>query len=172
MLASQICSCLQSQLPEGSVRLHQASAGESWLELTREVFSQAMRILREESSLAFDHLRLITAVDSYSPDNSSPDNSSPGSSSHFSVVYHLTSYQYLHSICIHVDVPRDDPRIDSLCAIWPGADWQEREAFDMMGIEFLGHPNLQRILLPLDWEGHPLRKDYSMPSEYHGIKHG
>lgn len=157
MLASEICSNLQSQLPEGSVRLHQASAGESYLELTREVFSQAMRILREESSLAFDNLRLITAVDN---------------SSYFSVVYHLTSYQYLHSICIHVDVPRDDPRIDSLCAIWPGANWQEREAFDMMGIEFLGHPNLQRILLPLDWEGHPLRKDYSMPSEYHGIKHG
>ena len=139
------------------MRLHQASAGESYIELTREVFSQAMRILREESSLAFDNLRLITAVDN---------------SSHFSVVYHLTSYQHLHSICIHVEVPRDDPRIDSLCAIWPGADWQEREAFDMMGIEFLGHPNLQRILLPLDWEGHPLRKDYSMPSEYHGIKHG
>ena len=70
---------------------------------------------------------------------------------------------------IRVVVDRNDPVIPSVADIWPTADWHEREAYDLMGIRFSNHPDLRRILCPDDWEGHPLRKDYEFPLEYHGI---
>ena len=71
---------------------------------------------------------------------------------------------------VHVDLPRDTPTIDSITHLWGGADWHEREAWDLMGIVFTGHHNLVRILCAEDWEGHPLRKDYKSPDYYHGIR--
>jgi len=70
---------------------------------------------------------------------------------------------------VRVVTDRNDPVISSVAHVWPAADWHEREAFDLMGIRFSGHPDLRRILCPDDWEGHPLRKDYDFPLEYHGI---
>jgi len=66
-------------------------------------------------------------------------------------------------------VERADPRIPSVADLWPAAEWHEREAYDMMGIVYEGHENLRRILLPDDWEGFPLRKDYVPPKSYHGL---
>ena len=74
-----------------------------------------------------------------------------------------------HGFAVRVETGRDDPHIPTVSHVWPTADWHEREAFDLMGIIFDGHPNLERILCPDDWEGHPLRKDYEFPIEYHGI---
>ncbi len=74
-----------------------------------------------------------------------------------------------HEFAVRVTVDRDKPVIPSVASIWPTADWHEREAFDLMGIEFSSHPDLRRILCPDDWEGYPLRKDYEFPLEYHGI---
>jgi NADH-quinone oxidoreductase subunit C len=79
---------------------------------------------------------------------------------HFEMVYRLRSRALEVGIFLKCLVPREDPAVPSLCALWPGANWHEREVFDMFGIKFTGHPDLRRILLPEDWEGHPLRKDY------------
>ncbi|MGO8685264.1 MAG: NADH-quinone oxidoreductase subunit C [Thermoleophilia bacterium] len=79
---------------------------------------------------------------------------------HFESVYHLYSYASNTYLEIHVEVPRDDPVVDTVCDVWPAANWHEREAWDMMGIRYEGHPDLRRILLKDDWIGHPLRKDY------------
>ena len=87
-------------------------------------------------------------------------------------VYDLWSFEHRHSFAIKVFTPRDGqarPSIPSVTDLWPAADWHEREAFDLLGIDFPGHPDLRRILCADDWEGHPLRKDYVFPREYHGI---
>lgn len=85
------------------------------------------------------------------------------------VVYDLWSFTHRHGIAVKVYCDRTDPHVPSVAQFWPAADWQEREAFDMFGIVFDGHPDLRRILCADDWEGYPLRKDYVFPREYHGI---
>lgn len=78
----------------------------------------------------------------------------------FEMVYHLYSIPENIKICVKTRIPRNMPEVDSLITIWPAADWQEREVYDLMGIRFNGHPNLIRVLLPDDFDGHPLRKDF------------
>ncbi len=112
--------------------------------------------LKNDSSLDFDFLLCLTAVD-YVADNL------------LAVVYDLRSMRMRHEFAVKVFIDRDRPVIASVMDLWPAADWHEREAYDLMGIEFQGHADLRRILLPEDWEGHPLRKDYVFPREYHGI---
>jgi NADH-quinone oxidoreductase subunit C len=110
--------------------------------------------LRDDPELAFDFLRIITGVDD-------------GKS--LICVYHLYSIQHKHTLVVKCPLSYDFPELDSVEEVWPAADWHERETFDMMGIIFNGHHNLRRILCPEDWEGHPLRKDYTPPEHYHGI---
>jgi NADH-quinone oxidoreductase subunit C len=86
------------------------------------------------------------------------------------VVYNLYSIPYNHHLMIRVVLPRQKPEIESVSSIWKTADWHEREIFDMYGIHFLNHPDLRRILMPADWEGHPLRKDYKHQEYYRDIK--
>jgi len=85
------------------------------------------------------------------------------------VVYDLCSFDHRHRFAVKVFAPRDNASIPSVCDLWPAANWHEREAFDLLGINFPGHPDLRRILCADDWEGYPLRKDYVFPREYHGI---
>ena len=85
------------------------------------------------------------------------------------VAYDLWSFDHRHSFAFKVYTPRDNPSIPSVADLWSIADWHEREAYDMFGIDFPGHPDLRRILCADDWEGFPLRKDYQFPREYHGI---
>lgn len=80
----------------------------------------------------------------------------------FAVVYHLYSLPENHKIAVKTYIDRSLAEIDSVFSVWPTADWQEREVYDLMGIKFKGHPNLIRVLLPDDFEGHPLRKDFDM----------
>jgi len=115
--------------------------------------------LRDTEGLYFDFLSNITAVDY---------------EDHFTIVYHLTSLPYQHTVVLKVELEGNRsldelPEIPSVTSIWRTADWHEREAFDLMGIYFSGHPDLRRILLPDDWEGYPLRKDYQEAEKYHGI---
>jgi len=85
------------------------------------------------------------------------------------VVYDLWSFDHRHVFAVKVYTPRDTASVPSVADLWPAADWHEREAYDMFGIDFPGHPDLRRILCAEDWEGFPLRKDYVFPREYHGI---
>lgn len=88
----------------------------------------------------------------------------------FEVVYNLYSIPYNHHLALKVVIYREDPVINSVAKIWKTANWHEREAFDMFGIVFSGHPDLRRILMPADWEGFPLRKDYKQQAYYRNIK--
>ena len=96
---------------------------------------------------------------------------------HLEIVYHLYSFMHRHSLVVKVKTPRwagevagELPVVPSVSNVWAIADWHEREAYDLVGIEFSDHPNLRRILCPEDWVGHPLRKDYEFPLEYHGVR--
>jgi NADH-quinone oxidoreductase subunit C len=86
------------------------------------------------------------------------------------VIYNLYSIPFNLHLMVKVTIPREKPRIDSVASIWRTADWHEREAYDMYGIIFNNHPDLRRILLPADWEGYPLRKDYKQQEYYRNIK--
>jgi NADH-quinone oxidoreductase subunit C len=113
--------------------------------------------LRDDPALRFDWLANLAAID-YVADNQ------------FCVLYDLWSSELDHRFAVKVFAARtDDARFPSVVDLWPAADWHEREAFDLMGVHFDGHPDLRRILMSDDWEGHPLRKDYVFPREYHGI---
>jgi len=103
--------------------------------------------------------------------------SKAGFKPHLEVVYHLQSFQHRHRFVVKVVLPRwkDNqpgqlPEVPSVTGLWKSADWHEREVYDLVGVAFPGHPELTRILLAEDWEGHPLRKDYEYPLEYHGIR--
>jgi NADH-quinone oxidoreductase subunit C len=85
------------------------------------------------------------------------------------VVYHLFSYRHRHGAVLKVKLPRENPSVPTLEPLWKSANWMEREIFDLVGVNFEGHPDLRRILMPEDWPGHPLRKDFVEPFEYHGI---
>jgi NADH-quinone oxidoreductase subunit C len=112
--------------------------------------------LRDEESLQFDNLSCLSGVD-YDKDN-------------LAVVYHLYSYTLNQKLVIKTTVPKTNPVVRTVSDVWVAAEWHEREAFDLIGVNFEGHPDLRRILLPEDWEGHPLRKDYKVPDFYNGMK--
>jgi NADH-quinone oxidoreductase subunit C len=85
------------------------------------------------------------------------------------VVYHLYSYSKRHQIVLKVDLPREAASVSTVEGVWKAANWLEREVFDLFGVIFDGHSDLRRIMLPEDWVGHPLRKDYVEQEEYDGI---
>ncbi|MFH0899362.1 MAG: NADH-quinone oxidoreductase subunit C [Pseudomonadota bacterium] len=121
-----------------------------------EKLVEAALFLRDDPELRFDFLQCATAVDLLKQGL-------------FEVVYHLYSYQHHHSFVVKVDCPRQNPVVPSVVSVWPTADWLEREQFDLLGVQFSGHPSLRRLLLPDDWEGHPMRKDYQLPPGYRGM---
>lgn len=154
MNAERIHERLAKKLGEAVLPYQAPAAGDPFIAIKPEALTEAARFLRDDSEMGFDLLRIVTGVDW---------------KDRISAVYHLYSTRLNHEVTIRVDLDRANPRIESVSDIWPAADWHERETFDLMGIVFEGHPNMTRILLPDDWPGHPLRKDYVAPAEYHGI---
>jgi NADH-quinone oxidoreductase subunit C len=123
--------------------------------LTRDAIVEALVYCRDEPDLRFDLLADLTAVDylRYPGREDGP---------RFDVVYHLYSIPHRHRLRLRVPVEQDDPVVPTATALWPIANWLEREVWDMFGIRFEGHPDLRRLLLYEEFEGHPLRKDYAV----------
>jgi NADH-quinone oxidoreductase subunit C len=149
----QIAKMIEEKFP-GQVQGAMTYAGQVGVMLNKDRIRDICLFLRDEPSIKMDHLADLTAVDfSQYPGDSGP---------RFEVVYNLISTVHRHRIRLKVRVPEEDPRIDTVSSVWNTANWHERETFDLMGIKFDGHPDLRRILLPEDWEGHPLRKEYPL----------
>lgn len=131
--------------------------------------------LRDDPRLQFDVLNCITVVDYLETDVTKV--AKAGFEPHVEVVYHLTSFAHRHRLVVKLLLPRwkgnvtgELPEVPSVTSVWPAANWHEREAYDLGGVRFIGHPELSRILMADDWVGHPLRKDYEYPLEYQGIR--
>jgi NADH-quinone oxidoreductase subunit C len=125
----------------------------------RDELVDALVRLRDQPDLSFGFLSSITATDH------------PGREPRFWVVYELRSVEHVHRLRLKVGLPDDDPLVPSVTPLFPTSNWHEREVWDLFGIVFDGHPDLDRILLPDDWEGHPLRKDEELGgvgTQYHG----
>ena len=129
-----------------------SAQGELAMTVERDVIVDVCTRLRDDAGFQFNFCSYITAV----------DRSALGREPRYEVIYELYSIPKTHRLRVKAGVPEDDPTIDSLFPVWKAADWMEREAFDMFGIIFRGHPDLRRILMPEDWEGHPLRKDFPL----------
>lgn len=146
-----------------------------WVEVAPSVLVEVCKYLRDEPDLQFNFLNLVSGVDYLETD---PKKAAKAEfKPHTEVVYHLWSLPFKRSLVLKVILPRwkDDqpgqlPEVPSVSGVWRTADWHEREVYDLSGVMFTGHPDLRRILCPEDWVGHPLRKDYEMPLEYHGIR--
>jgi NADH-quinone oxidoreductase subunit C len=118
-----------------------------------EAIVEVARFLRDDPELSYNFLDNLCGVDYL------------GRDPRFEIVYHLLSHKHRHLICLKVGVPERNPSVPTLTGLWATANWQERETFDLFGITFTGHPGLQRILMPDDWEGYPLRKDVALGGE-------
>lgn len=136
-LREHLCATYPALCP-----LFSSEFGDGVLTVDYDVVHDAAADLK---ALGFDRLGMVTAVDRVD---------------FFEMVYRLQSREIHAGLFLKCAVPRSDPKVASMFDLWPAADWQEREVYDLFGITFEGHPDLRRILLPDDWVGHPLRKDY------------
>ena len=161
--ADEVYDTLERVFPElgDAVERVVFDRGELTIHVRRERLLEVAQTLRDDPGLRFELLSSVSGVDY-------PDDPT-GRRLHS--VMHLTSMTYRRRLRLEVSVPESDPVVPSLTSIWPTADWHEREAYDMFGIIYEGHPNLARIMMPDDWVGHPQRKDYPLggiPVEYKG----
>ncbi len=154
LTAENIAEIIRAELGDESIEEADYASYSPWLRVGLPQFRRTMELLYSHPLLQFDFLQLVTGVDWVT---------------HFDIVYHLWSMAHSHKIAIKVRTCHDNPRVPTVTDLWPAANWHEREQYDLLGVIFEHHPDLRRILCPEDWEGHPLRKDYVQPLEYHGI---
>lgn len=175
MTAKEIYDVLTAQFGPEAITGINTEAKDPWIEVAAPQIALVSQFLKGDSRLQFDLLTNLTGVDYFEPDAKL--------AAKFpyepcvAVVYHLYSFALKHRIVIKVKVPRwkdghegSLPDVPTVCKVWVIANWHEREAYDLVGINFVGHPDLRRILCDEGWEGHPLRKDYVFPEEYQGIR--
>ncbi|MCC3985459.1 NADH-quinone oxidoreductase subunit C [Bacillus thuringiensis] len=145
---NQYVEAIREKLGEGALvdsYINKLSKDVPTLVVDPEKYYEVMESLRFHEGLAFDYMSELHATDFVT---------------HMEVYVHLFSYSKKQSVAVKVKLDRETPQVESVTALWKGADWPEREAYDLLGIIFKGHPNLTRILMPEDWVGYPLRKDY------------
>lgn len=174
MNPAEIATALEEKFG-AKIKSKKLDAIDPFVEVDVNVLVEICRFLKDDPRLRFDLLNCISGVDYFEPDAKKAPKA--GFEPHLEVVYHLSSLAHKHRFVLKVSLPRwkNDqtgviPDVPSVTSVWRAADWHEREVYDLSGVNFTGHPNLCRILLADDWEGHPLRKDYEFPLEYHGIR--
>lgn len=174
MYAEEIAAIVEGKFP-GRIKAKNLEALDPFIEIDAANLYEICQFLRDEPRLRFEFLNCISGVDYLEPDSKKAPKA--GFDPHTEVVYHLSSFTHRHRIVLKVILPRwkdnkagELPVVPSVTSLWKTADWHEREVYDLSGVWFSGHPDLQRILLSDDWVGHPLRKDYEFPLEYHGIR--
>jgi NADH-quinone oxidoreductase subunit C len=155
MEAAQIGKLLTDRFGPSILEL-KLDVAQPWAKIESGKLSEIALYLRDAPDTQFDFLRSLAAIDYIKE-------------SEIELVYLLFSYAHRHEFKVKVRLPRETPRVSSVQSIWPTANWHEREAYDLLGVEFDGHPDLRRLLLPDDWKGHPLRKDYREEDEYNGV---
>lgn len=148
-MSRAVLNALIERFPD-AVSSHHAELGDETAVVARERIVEICKYLKEADGIEMKMMTDLTVVDGLRL----------GWKPRFMVVYHLYSISRKHRIRLKVPVPEEDPTIPSVTPLWKGANWFEREAYDMFGIHFEGHPDLRRILLYPEFEGHPLRKDY------------
>jgi NADH-quinone oxidoreductase subunit C len=175
MSTADIVGLLEQQFGD-KIKSKKLDAIDPFVVVETSALVDVCRFLRTNPRLQFDLLNCISGVDYLEPDAKKAPKA--GFDPHIAVVYHLSSFVNPgRRLVLKLILPRwkDDkpgqlPEVPSVTSIWRGADWHEREVYDLTGVYFTGHPDLTRILLSEDWVGHPLRKDYEFPLEYHGIR--
>ena len=148
MDASTIIAALQDGIPGAPIEAGPSADLQPTIVVTAADLPAVARALRERSDLAFDFLAELTAIDVWPREP------------RFEVVYLLVSIERRARLRMKVPLPGDQARLATVTSLWPAANWLEREVWDLFGIEFDGHPDPRRLLMPEDWNGHPLRKDY------------
>jgi NADH-quinone oxidoreductase subunit C len=151
----QVAERLNAKFPDVVKSIEKELAGDPWLVLDPARIADVCLMLRDDPELSYEWLMCLSGVD-YPPEQ-------------IAVVYHLHSQTHGRKLVLKALLDRADPRVPTVESVWKAANWHERECYDMLGVIFEGHPDLRRILLPFDWEGHPLRKDYVAPDTYRGI---
>jgi len=180
MNSASLIELVKERFPTAASSSH-TYRGDETVVLRRELLLEVARFLKEDPALQMNFLMDLTAVDystfgkspspaffassgvAVSPSSQIPDRDpwpGPPGEARFAVVYHFFSLEHKHRLRLVVPVEEAEAELDSLSSLWAGADWLEREVWDMFGIRFQGHPNLKRILMYKEFEGHPLRKDY------------
>ena len=161
--AAQIFAHLQSRVGDAvmdftppSDPAGKESIRDAFCKVVPERWHDVAAVLRDDEALRFDFLQCITGVDWPKANK-------------IECVYHLYSYPLRHSFVVKAEMPRENPVVPSVTDLWATADWNEREQFDLVGIGFSNHPDLRRIMLPDDWVGHPLRKDWKEPARYRNM---
>jgi len=168
---------------DGIYNLLKEKFGDSILEMVSDVptepiisveplkINEVSEYLRDADELQFDSLMNLSGVDDNNAEKiTNEDETITTKGGTLSIFYHLDSIALKHKIAIKISTNRDNPEVESVTNIWAAANWHEREAYDMFGFKFLNHPDMGRILMPYDWEGFPLRKDYENPEFYEGMK--
>ena len=145
---------LNQSLKVALINISEMPNNDILIEINKDEIISVMKRLKEDPSLKFDSLLNHLGVDC---------------KERFAVIYNLFSFTLNQKITVKAYLDHEAPEISSIESVFRGINWFEREAFDMLGIKFTGHSNLKRLLLPADWDGHPLRKDYVYPDEYHGV---
>lgn len=175
MTAAEIAALLQQQFGP-AITATKLDALDPFVTVEPARLVEVCTLLRDDPRLAFALLNDITGVDYLETDPKKV--AKAGFEPHLEVLYHLSSFAFPgRRFTLKVVLPRWRentpgvlPEVPSVSGVWKTADWHEREVYDLVGVFFSGHPNLVRILLNDDWVGHPLRKDYEFPLEYHGIR--
>ena len=174
MTSAEIITVLEEKFGN-RIKAKKLDALDPYVVVEPDTLLEVCGFLRDDPRLRFEFLNCMSGVDYLEPDPKKVPKA--GFDPHLEVVYHFSSFTHRHRFVVKVLLPRwrdnksgELPEVPSVTGLWQGANWHEREVYDLSGVWFTGHPELRRILLSEDWIGYPLRKDYEFPLEYHGIR--